>query len=93
VDHATLVATAPGVPTVIDFYLTDEPTVFGREKPSLGGPRPWTPPRGDDSDQAEQLKRMEEMIAVIKADSQSDSKGPGSLKKPFGGPTSRKIRT
>ncbi len=43
VKHQQLLATTGGKPTLLEFYLSGEPSVFGEQLPSLGGPAPFIP--------------------------------------------------
>ena len=43
VRHQQLLATSGGKPTLLEFYLASEPSVFGQQLPSLGGPKPFVP--------------------------------------------------
>ena len=43
VRHQQLLATSGGKPTLLEFYLASEPSVFGQQLPSLGGPKPFIP--------------------------------------------------
>jgi putative alpha-1,2-mannosidase len=43
VKHQQLLATSGGKPTLLEFYLSGEPSVFGQELPSRGGPAPFIP--------------------------------------------------
>ena len=45
-------------PTIIDFYLSGEPSVFGAELPSRGGPQPFFPHALSEKDRAAAMEQL-----------------------------------